>query len=44
VTLRELFRSAEREIIVTGYAIYNGKHIFEPLAHRSCAFDGISKC
>lgn len=41
VTIRELFRSAEHEILVTGYAVYNGKFIFEPLAHRMAEKPGM---
>lgn len=34
VTLRELFRSAAQEILISGYTLYNGRDIFEPLARR----------
>lgn len=32
--VRELFRRAEREVIVVGFAVHQGKRIFEELAHR----------
>jgi len=34
VVVRELFRSAETDVLVAGYALYNAHSIFEPLAER----------
>jgi phosphatidylserine/phosphatidylglycerophosphate/cardiolipin synthase-like enzyme len=41
VTVRELFLSAKKEIFVTGYALYNGRQIFEPLAKRMAESPGL---
>ena len=37
VVVRELFESAEQEVLVAGYAIYNARSILEPLARRMMA-------
>ena len=34
VVVRDLFRSAAREVLVSGYAIYQGKEIFKALAEQ----------
>jgi len=34
VVVRELFSSAETDVLVAGYALYNARSIFEPLADR----------
>src|SRR5690606_682380 len=34
VVVRELFRHAESSVLVVGYAIYQGRHVFEALAER----------
>jgi phosphatidylserine/phosphatidylglycerophosphate/cardiolipin synthase-like enzyme len=34
IVVRELFSSAERDVLVAGYALYNARSIFEPLAER----------
>lgn len=34
VVVRELFERARRSVLVAGYAVAQGKHVFEPLARR----------
>jgi len=34
VVVRELFRTAETDVLVAGYALYNASSIFEPLVQR----------
>lgn len=34
VVVRELFEMAQQSVLISGYAIYNGRHIFEPLLRR----------
>jgi phosphatidylserine/phosphatidylglycerophosphate/cardiolipin synthase-like enzyme len=34
VVVRELFRSADREVLVAGYALFNARSILDPLADR----------
>jgi len=34
VVVRELFQTAERDVLVAGYALFNARRIFEPLAER----------
>jgi phosphatidylserine/phosphatidylglycerophosphate/cardiolipin synthase-like enzyme len=34
VVVRELFQSAERDVLIAGYALFNAWSIFEPLADR----------
>ena len=34
IVVRELFARAERSVLVVGYAIYQGKRVFEALAER----------
>lgn len=38
VVVRELFLSAERDVLVAGYALYNAREIFEPLCERMTQF------
>lgn len=37
VVVRELFTAAREHVLVAGYAVYQGKEVFQPLAdlHRS---------
>ncbi len=37
VVVRELFQSAEHDVLVAGYALYNARSILEPLAQRMLA-------
>ena len=41
VVVRELFESAERHVIVSTYAMFNGRELFEPLAERMAAVPGL---
>ena len=41
VVVRELFQSAEQDVIVAGYALFNARPIFEPLANRMMARPGL---
>lgn len=41
VRVDQLFRSASSEVFVTGYALYNGKQIFESLAQRMAELSGL---
>jgi phosphatidylserine/phosphatidylglycerophosphate/cardiolipin synthase-like enzyme len=34
IVVRELFRQAERSVLVAGYAVYQGRDVFEALAER----------
>ena len=34
IVVRELFRQAERAVVVAGYAVYQGRDVFQTLAHR----------
>jgi phosphatidylserine/phosphatidylglycerophosphate/cardiolipin synthase-like enzyme len=34
VVVREMFQSAQTDVLVAGYALYNARSIFEPLAER----------
>lgn len=37
VVVRELFQNAEHDVLVAGYALYDARSIFEPLAERMAA-------
>ena len=41
VVVRELFQSAEHHVIVSTYAMFNGRELFEPLAERMAALPGL---
>jgi hypothetical protein len=41
VVVRELFQSAERDVLVAGYALYNARAIFEPLVERMVMYPGL---
>jgi phosphatidylserine/phosphatidylglycerophosphate/cardiolipin synthase-like enzyme len=41
VVVRELFQSAETDVLVAGYALYNARSIFAPLAERMLANPGL---
>lgn len=42
VVVQDLFRRAERSVIVAGYALYNARPIFQALADRMVAVEGLS--
>jgi hypothetical protein len=39
--MNALVRSAEREVLLVGYAVHNGKQVFEPLAERMKSVPGL---
>jgi len=42
IVVRELFRQAKRSVVVAGYAVYQGRDVFEALAQRMEERTGIS--
>jgi phosphatidylserine/phosphatidylglycerophosphate/cardiolipin synthase-like enzyme len=41
VVVRELFQTAERDVLVAGYALYNARAILEPLTQRMLALPAL---
>jgi len=41
VVVRELFASAESNVLVSGFAVHQGKEVFEPLARRMMALPSL---
>jgi len=41
LVVTEMFRTAEKSVVIAGYAVYQGQKIFEALAQRMCAIPGL---